>query len=237
MKSMLFKHSGAVLLGLTLCVSTAGAASITNTYYFCRITSNGSQDPAAQFSVDVVGDAANSTSVSFYFHNSGPIASAVSEIYFDDGTLLSLSSVINSVVGTTGFNNDGSANPDNLPAGNSITPPFAASAGFSTDAQGNPSLGLNPGETMAMVFALQTGRTYTDTIAALNTGVNAPTGVNDLRIGLHVRAIGTEGNSDSFVSWAGTPPEVPEPAEFAMAALGVFGLGLGYRRMRQRSQA
>lgn len=235
MKTILARQCGAVLLGLVLTASTAGAASITNTYHFTRITSNGSQNPASQFSVDVVGAAANSTSVSFYFHNSGPIASAISEIYFDDGTLLSLSSVINSVVGTTSFNNDGSSNPGNLPAGNSLTPQFTASAGFSTDAQGNPSLGLNPGETMAMVFALQTGRTYTDTVAFLNTGINAPTGVNDLRIGLHVRAIGNEGNSESFVTWGGNPP-VPEPAEFALAALGVIGLGFGYRRLRQLPQ-
>jgi hypothetical protein len=226
---------GVLLLGLTLSASTAGAASITNTYHFSRITSNGPQDPASQFSVDVVGASASANTVSFYFHNSGPIASAISEIYFDDGTLLGLSSVINSVVGSTSFGNDGSANPSDLPAGNSIAPPFQATAGFSTDAQGNPNLGLNPGETMAMVFSLQTGKSYTDTIAFLDKGVNAPTGVDDLRIGLHVRAIGTEGNSESFVTWAGTP--VPEPAEYAMAALGVIGLGVGCRRFRRSSRS
>lgn len=59
--------------------------------------------------------------------------------------------------------------------------------------------GINPGEELFMWFF---GVTYDNVITDLANG--------DLRIGLHVQGIGSEGQSDSFVNGPpGTPPEPP----------------------------
>src|SRR5215510_170447 len=59
-----------------------------------------------------------------------------------------------------------------------------------------PTNGLNPGETLSLVFNLNSS-TFTDVINALNSGA--------LRVGLHVISIGTAATSSSFVT-------VPEPS-------------------------
>jgi hypothetical protein len=87
---------------------------------------------------------------------------------------------------------DNGANPVNLPGGNNLSPPFVATDTFSVDAQGNPSLGINPGDTLLLTIGLLPGLDYADTIAALNAGL---LGQDTLRIGLHVRSIGTEGRA------------------------------------------
>jgi len=209
--------------------STARAASLTNTYFFCRIDPhNASVDPSSQFRVDVVADSPMDTMARFYFHNDGPIPSAISEIYFDDGTLLGAPSITDSIRGFTDFSNG--ATPGDLPGGNNLTPPFEATTLFNVDAQGNPIVGINPGDTLLLTFSLQPGQDYADTIAALHAGM---LGQDTLRIGLHVRSIGEEEQSDSFFLWA-TP--VPEPAGVVLAVMGLFGLGAGYLRLRREWQ-
>jgi hypothetical protein len=227
--SFRFKNIAALLLWAALCASTARAASITNSYFFCRVEPhNASVDPSSQFRVDVVGDSLGDTTVDFYFLNNGPIPSAISEIYFDDGTLLGTPSITDSISGFTDFNNG--ANPGNLPGGNNLLPPFVASDTLSVDAQGNPNLGINPGDTLLLTIALQPGQDYTDTIAALDAGV---LGQDALRLGLHVRSIGTDARSDSFFLWANP---VPEPGEYALATLGLWGLWVGYRRLHWKER-
>jgi hypothetical protein len=74
-------------------------------------------------------------------------------------------------------------------------------------------------------FSLASGKTFTDVLSAINAG--------DLRLGLHVKAIGannfTSGSSDSFVSVAAVP--LP-PAVWAGAAM--LGGVAAFRRMRAR---
>ena len=170
-----------------LCISAlpAGAQFLgpSGIFGFVRITSNNIENIADQLSVsvfDIGGDQVNFT----FFNNVG-IASSVSEIYFDDGTLLGLSKVANDPISFLGdpdfteFTTNGSANPGNLPGGENLLLPFEATAGFSADAQGNPAKGLNrANEVLQMIFDLQAGKTVADVIADLNSGA--------LRIGLHV---------------------------------------------------
>ncbi len=154
--------------------------------------------------------------VNFRFINAGPDASAITEVYFDDGTLLGLSTVTHS--GGDSWTG-GSASPGNLPGGASITPPFVATAGFLAESDPPPPMnGVNPAEFLDVLFDLQLGVDFSDTVAALNDG--------SLRIGIHVIAFANDG-SESFVG----PSPVPVPAAVWLFGSGLLGLvGIARRR-------
>lgn len=145
----------------------------------------------AQLEVEVT--AVGLTQVSFEFTNSGPAASSITDVYFDDGTLLGIASVTNGA----GVDFSQGASPGNLPAGNNADPDFEATAGFTADS--NPPTqpsGVNPGETLTIVFDLQGGGDFQDILDELASGA--------LRIGIHVQGY-SGGGSESFVN-------VPEPS-------------------------
>jgi hypothetical protein len=88
----------------------------------------------------------------FVFTNTGPAASSITDVYFDDGTLLGISQVIN---GGPGVDFSQGASPGNLPGGNALSPAFETTAGFSADS--NPPVqpnGVNPGESLTILFFL-----------------------------------------------------------------------------------
>ena len=61
---------------------------------------------------------------------------------------------------------------------------------------------MNQGEALGVLFNLISGQTYANVISALNLSLATP-GVDvsgGLRIGIHVQAIGTVGDSESFVN-------------------------------------
>ena len=71
--------------------ATLGFACITMPVASTACTIGGSQ-----LSVEVfAGSGSLSGLVGFAFRNAGPAASAISEIYFDDGTLLAQSTIVN----------------------------------------------------------------------------------------------------------------------------------------------
>lgn len=152
--------------------------------------------------------------VRFLFVNAGPEASAISEVYFDDGSLLALSTVTDG----PGVDFEPDANPPDLPGGNSISPAFQVTAGFLAQAIPAPSMnGVGPSEWVAIDFLLQGGKTFADVLTDLSTG--------DLRIGLHVIAYAS-GGSESFVN---TP--LPEPSTGLLLGAG-FVVAMGARRRR-----
>jgi hypothetical protein len=186
-------------------------------YYFYKITNNGNPDVSNQLYVDVL--AADGGLVEFEFHNAGPVASSITDIYFDDGTLLGISYIVNGV----GVSFDNPASPGNLPGGNLASPAFVTTADFSADSD-SPVManGVNPGEYVEIYFNLQGTQTWADTIASLNNG--------SLRIGLHVQAIGLPGGSDSYVNTPNDGSTVPEPGTMILLGLGLLGLGITSRK-------
>ena len=207
------------VLGLTSWVS-AGPI-----YGFYNITNNTAADAATagQFSVEVID--AGSYQVDFKFRNAGPLASSITDIYFDDGTLLGIAQIFN---GGPGVSFSQGAAPPDLPGGNTLTPAFDTTSGFLADSNSpaQPN-GVNPGEWVTIRFDLQdtpVQKNYADTLAALANG-------EDLRIGIHVQGY-AGGGSEAFVNTTAVVP-LPAAAWMGMSLLGGVG-GVGFFRRRQQ---
>lgn len=178
-------------------------------YNFYRLTDGGNGVNLGSQLFMTVSDPGNNQ-VAFTFTNHIGIASSITDVYFDDGTLLGISSL--SMSPGVAFNTP--ATPGNLPGGNLANPPFVTTEDFSADSDSpvKPE-GVNAvGEWLTITFDLISGKTFTETISALTDG--------SLRVGLHVQAIGTVGGSDSYIN-----NSFPIPAPAAVL-LGVIGIGL-----------
>ncbi len=185
---------------------------------FSCITGNNAGDCAmgqAQLGVNVTD--LGGGQVLFIFSNAGPGASSITDVYFDDGTLLGIAGLIDADDNALGpFGNPGvdfsqGASPPNLPGGNLIG--FVTTAGFLADSDppAQPN-GVNPLETLGIVFNLQPGGSFADIVSELTTG--------ELRVGMHVQGYAT-GGSESFVNLP-----IPEPGTALMLGLGLGILGV-----------
>ena len=209
---------GTLACSLLAVAGLSSAAWADPVYSFFRITDNADEDIASQLSVDVTAGAGGT--VDFTFYNNVGIASSITEVYFDDGTLLEIAEITSS----GGVDYVGGATPADLPGGNDIDPAFVATQAFSTQADGNTQDGVDAeDEWLKINFTLQGTQTYADTLAALADG--------SLRIGLHIRSIGDKEDSDGFVNSPLTV--VPLPGTAALAACGLLGLA-GARGVRRR---
>jgi hypothetical protein len=205
---------------------------------------------ASYLSVDVVAGPTEGT-VDFIFSNFSDQASAVdaavigtpviTEIYFEDGTLLNLATIfdVDFDATYTGLDFEPPPTPAKLPGFNK----FWTTAQFSVDADngnetpdGNAN-GIGPGESLTLRYTLQNNLGFADVISAIGLGFDATeyyestplpriTQVEgDLRIGIHVRGVGEGSNfSEGFLL---TP--VPGAVLLGMLGLSVAGLMLRKR--------
>ena len=198
-------------------------------FNFAAVTNNSMPEPISAIesqlslvvtNADYGGYSIGSGQVGLILYNTGPLTSEVAEIYVDDGVFAGVAPTI--VQTSSGFANSPPLAPGNLPG---APPGFVATALYSAD-NGNGD-GLDNGESVALVFDLASGKTWSDIMAAINEGFinnyESLDSLTDLAIGLHVRSIGSDGQSQSFVM-------TPLPATIL---LGLLGLGMGGWKLRK----
>lgn len=206
--------TGLFVVGLT------GMASAVP-YQFTEITSNSPINLSSQLSVDVTsGTGADAGLTLFKFTNTGILASAITDIYFDWGAGSALTYVKDIESADVSF--DPFAMPPDLPGGN----PISFTADWSTDSEPpaqpngvNNFTGTGSQEYLTLAFSGD----FNSIITSLDNGT--------YRIGLHVQGLSDDG-SESYVN---TPP-VPEPATMMLFGSGLAGLAGMVRRKSRKAE-
>lgn len=225
-----------LIAGVSLGGVSVASAAPTVTLGFDNITGNNAVDAAngeGQLFVDVV-DLDPTGQVRFNFRNIGPEAMSITDVFFDDGSLLGIASLVDADDGSGGDSNvdfSEGASPPSLPGGNTID--FNTSADFLADSDAPITAnGVQPGQSLGVIFDLQSGQGFQDVLDALDLARNNP-GVDvtgGLRIGIHVQGF-DGGGSEGFVN---NGVSVPAPTTLLLLGTALIGLGgLQWRRARR----
>jgi hypothetical protein len=192
------------------------------TYSFDNITNNNAGDVAIGESQILVELFDLTTQVEFYFTNTGSEASSITQVYFDDGTLPILKEIASIDNSSTGVSFSHPASSPVLPGGNTVSPPFVVTSGFSAGAVSPvQSNGVNPGEYLGITFNLQSGGVFQDVLDELES--------TDLRIGIHVQGFAS-GGSEAFVNNGivedngngnGHDGKIPAPSAVLLSSIGL----------------
>jgi len=169
----------------------------------------------------------------FTFRNSGPAASSITDVYFQDGTLLSYQDVF---AQSAGVEYSQFAHPANPPGGSSVgftTQTSIANGGFFASADSNSPvqpMGVNPNEWVTIRFQLlqkPSGafNTWLDTVQAMQFTTWPGPAQGALRIAIKVQGF-DNGGSETFMD----NPVVPLPPPSFIAGVGLLGLLALHRR-------
>ena len=138
-----------------------------------------------------------SNNVLFKFSNVGPFASSMTQIYFDNSTVLkSMGTIADSGAGVDFVAATGNMN---LPGGNTVK--FSSDFGIKPTGPVSQN-GVNPGEWVSVLFNLSPNKTLKDVFNDLKSG--------SLRVGMHVQAF-SDGGSEAFVNNTSVVTTTPPP--------------------------
>ena len=212
-----------VALAVTLLIYVCAVPAFAVMYPLEIFTNNGPYSDGTD--VDLFMDVSNVGNeegyTDFMFYNNSIVDCSITNIYFDDGSLLGIDAIENGPIGVVLFDT-AVGGPGNLPGGGAIG--FSADKEFNIGPVSPPSEnGVNnipAGEWVNINFALEyivsenRWATLDDVLNELNDGT--------LRVGIHIQAF-PGGSSESAVN-------VPEPATIGLLGLG--GLWLLHRKRR-----
>ena len=182
------------------------------TYNFHGVTNNNDADTLigeTQISVEVT---ALGEQVLFTFNNSGPEASYISDVLFFDGVLLDIDYLIDDGV-TVDFQ-EGSNQSNNFDSKFSLPISTFSVVGQAKNKPGS-KWGVDPGESLGVVFTLQEDTYYLDVLEGLNDGT--------IVIGIKVQGFDS-GGSERFTTI------VPAPGAIVLGSIGLMLVGWMKRR-------
>ena len=221
---------GLALITAIVVLLPARAEAETYTFSTCFDNNSGvCSELASQLLVEVTQSADGY--VEFTFTNEIGIKSSITDIYFDaDGYLSNM--VISGYSDGVSFT-AGSGSPSLPPGGSDATPPFVVTSSLLADSD-SPKVaknGINSAdEYLTLQFQITDNQSFAQIIAAIEEGINEGDGI---RIAAHVQAIGSNGESDTFICCTGGGTPSPEPA--SMALFGLLAVGAAYRLRRRGS--
>lgn len=226
--------------------SSASAYPSTYDFRYGNLTGNSTTNAAtgAQYRFELINTGAGT--VGFRFSNAGPLASSITDIYFQvspsaKGLIGGLASIVDS---GANVNFQLGARTKSLEGSAAGVPDFVVDSKLSAYSRGaSPSNGVDRGsEWVQLVFNLRRGVTFADVQAAVDRAYNDASAIwkadgsvqrgadDGIRVGIRVQGFAT-GKPESFVARAGLL--VPEPSAFATASLSGLLLLLHARRRRR----
>ena len=208
-----------MLKRLFVCLLTVAAISLfsrdaaADVFDFSCISNNSATNCGVVESQLLVTITQNGSMVDFVFENTGPAASSITDIYFDDPPpLLGGMPVI--VGSSSGVNFSAGCSPGSLPGGNTYGFTTAYCADSNSPTQPN---GVNPTESLRLSYTLQSGYTFLDVMNAIAD--------NSFQVGIRVQGFANGGSEAAIMNTA----SVPEPSTIML-----FGIGAAATLVRRR---